>query len=123
MMVALDDGPFVVGTMPLSIERALIPVLNEHRDSCVNYAELVEHLAIRVRFAATVEPEPSHVGGFFSARETQRCSTDGDAAGRGREGRTKDEPSPCPPADTSLERRKPSECWALMRWAILGSNQ
>jgi hypothetical protein len=68
MMVILDSGPWVWGTMPRSIERALIPVLHEHRDSCVNYAELVEHVTVRVGFTATVKRslEPGHADGFFS---------------------------------------------------------
>ncbi len=56
-MLVLDDPAFEVwGSMPRSIERALIPVLYAHRDSCVNIAELVRSAPIRVRFRADLYP-------------------------------------------------------------------
>ena len=76
MMVILDgvpggldgDGACVWGTMPRNIERALIPLLYEHRDSCANIADLVEHVPIRLRFTATFEPslKPTYADGFFN---------------------------------------------------------
>jgi hypothetical protein len=70
MMVALDaphSGVEVWGTVPRSVERGLIERLYERRDSCINYAELVEAVPVRVRFTATLKPsnDGGRADGFF----------------------------------------------------------
>jgi hypothetical protein len=56
MIVEDDRGFTVLGTMPRNIERALIPLLYEHRDECANLAELLQHSnLVRVEFVAEVE--------------------------------------------------------------------
>lgn len=46
MLVSLDNGAELWATMPRSVEQALIPLLFEHRDQFINYAELVEETPV-----------------------------------------------------------------------------
>jgi hypothetical protein len=58
--------------MPRSIERALIPLLFEHRDACINIAELVGAVPVRVRFRAAVYPSANDVD-FGSCRRPRNA--------------------------------------------------
>jgi hypothetical protein len=53
------------GTVPRNIERALIPLLYEHRDKAVNLSELVREVPVRVRFTAVVERSPDNGVALF----------------------------------------------------------